>query len=146
MQSLAICDFEVAAIRVTKVLRRVLRRGSKKGFSRRHLEGGNTPFQEYDPLGARPKTWGLSNRWCRVCVFFWADGERNAIKRIIPVGTVIDDLLSRTETLHSIVLSSLSLPNLQKLVAENFLSRRMRFVGEIWQEICGKFLGLGRIL
>ena len=38
-----------------KVLRRgsekVLRRGSKKGLSRRHLEGRNTPFQEYDPVG-----------------------------------------------------------------------------------------------
>ena len=37
------------------VLRRVLRRGSKKGHSRRHLEGGNTPFREYDPLGVRPE-------------------------------------------------------------------------------------------
>ena len=27
-----------------------LRRGSKKGRSRRHLEGRNTPFQERDPL------------------------------------------------------------------------------------------------
>ena len=27
-----------------RVLRRVLRRGSKKGLSRRHIEGGNTPF------------------------------------------------------------------------------------------------------
>ena len=26
------------------------RRGSKKGLSRRHIEGRNTPFQEYDPL------------------------------------------------------------------------------------------------
>ena len=33
---------------------RVLRRGSKKGLSRRHLEGGNTPFREYDPVGVRP--------------------------------------------------------------------------------------------
>ena len=33
-----------------RVLRRVLRRGSKKGLSRRHLEGRNTPFREYDPL------------------------------------------------------------------------------------------------
>ena len=33
--------------------RRVLGRGSKKGLSRRHLEGGNTPFREYDPLGVR---------------------------------------------------------------------------------------------
>ena len=32
-------------------LRRVLRRGSKKGLSRRHLEGRSTPFQEYDPVG-----------------------------------------------------------------------------------------------
>ena len=32
-----------------KILRRVLRRGSKKGLSRRHLEGRSTPFREYDP-------------------------------------------------------------------------------------------------
>ena len=31
-------------------MRRVLRRGSKKGLSRRHLEGRSTPFREYDPL------------------------------------------------------------------------------------------------
>ena len=37
-----------------RVLRRVLRRGSKKGLSRRHLEGRNTPFREYDPVGVRP--------------------------------------------------------------------------------------------
>ena len=37
-----------------RVLRRALRRGSKKGLSRRHLEGRNTPFREYDPLGVRP--------------------------------------------------------------------------------------------
>ena len=36
-----------------RVLRRVPRRGSKKGLSRRHLEG-RTPFREYDPLGVRP--------------------------------------------------------------------------------------------
>ena len=36
-----------------RVLRRVLRRGSKKGLSRSHLEGRNTPFQEYNPLGVR---------------------------------------------------------------------------------------------
>ena len=35
------------------VLRRVLRRVSKKGLSRRHLEGRNTLFQEYDPLRVR---------------------------------------------------------------------------------------------
>ena len=34
-------------------LRRVLRRGSKNGLSRRRLKGRNTPFQEYDPLCAR---------------------------------------------------------------------------------------------
>ena len=34
--------------------RRVLRRGSKKGLSRRHLEGRSTPFREYDPLGVCP--------------------------------------------------------------------------------------------
>ena len=33
-----------------KVRRRVLRRGYKKGLSRRHLEGRTTPFQEYDPV------------------------------------------------------------------------------------------------
>ena len=38
-----------------RVLRRVLRRGSKKGLSRRHLEGRNTPFFEYDPVGVRPR-------------------------------------------------------------------------------------------
>ena len=37
-----------------RVLRGVLRRGSKKGLSRRHLEGRNTPFREYDPLRVRP--------------------------------------------------------------------------------------------
>ena len=34
----------------------ILRRGSKKGLSRRHLEGGNTAFREYDPVGVRPST------------------------------------------------------------------------------------------
>ena len=34
-----------------RVLRRVLRRGSEKGFSRKHLEGRNTPFRE---CGVRP--------------------------------------------------------------------------------------------
>ena len=34
-----------------RVLRRVLKRGSEKGLSRRHLEGRTTPFREYDPLG-----------------------------------------------------------------------------------------------
>ena len=38
-----------------RVLRRVLRRGSRKGLSRRNLEGRNTPFREYDPLGLRHK-------------------------------------------------------------------------------------------
>ena len=37
-----------------KALRRILRRGLKKRLSRRHLEGRNTPFQEYDPLRVRP--------------------------------------------------------------------------------------------
>ena len=36
--------------------RKVLRRGSKKGLSRRPLEGGSTPFREYHPLRLRP-TW-----------------------------------------------------------------------------------------
>ena len=37
-----------------RVLRRVLRRGSKKGLSRRHLEDRSTPFREYDPVGVCP--------------------------------------------------------------------------------------------
>ena len=38
-----------------RVLRRLLRRGSKKGLLRRHLEGRNTPFRDYDhPLRVRP--------------------------------------------------------------------------------------------
>ena len=37
-----------------RVLRRVPRRSSKKGLSRRHLEGRNMPFREYDPVGVRP--------------------------------------------------------------------------------------------
>ena len=33
-----------------------LRKGSKKGLSRRHLEGRSTPFfRGYDPLGVCPK-------------------------------------------------------------------------------------------
>ena len=36
------------------VLRRVLRRGSKKGLSRRNFEGSNMPFQECNPLCVRP--------------------------------------------------------------------------------------------
>ena len=36
------------------MLRRVRRRGSKKGLSRRHLESRSTPFREYDPLGVCP--------------------------------------------------------------------------------------------
>ena len=39
-----------------RVLRRVLRRGSKKGLSRRHLEGRSTPFREYDPLACALQT------------------------------------------------------------------------------------------
>ena len=35
--------------------KKVLRRGSKKGLSRRHLEGRSTPFRECDPVGVRPK-------------------------------------------------------------------------------------------
>ena len=37
-----------------RVLRRVLRGGSKKGPSRRHLEGRNVPFREYEPLRVHP--------------------------------------------------------------------------------------------
>ena len=43
------------ALKGGRVLRMVLRRGSKKGPSRRRLEGRNTPFQEYDPLRVRPR-------------------------------------------------------------------------------------------
>ena len=38
-----------------RVLRRGLRsEGSKKGPSRRHLEGRSTPFRDYDPLARAP--------------------------------------------------------------------------------------------
>ena len=33
------------------------KKGSKKGLSRRHLEGRSTPFREYDPLGVCPTSW-----------------------------------------------------------------------------------------
>ena len=36
-----------------RVVRRVLRRGSKKGLSRRNLEGRTFPFRECDPLRVR---------------------------------------------------------------------------------------------
>ena len=45
-----------------RVLRRVLRRGSKKGLSRRHLEGRSTPFREYDPLGVCSIKGGVCKR------------------------------------------------------------------------------------
>ena len=53
-----------------RVLRRVqtqlLRRGSKKGLSRRHLEGRSTPFREYDPLGVCPiKDFSGAISFCR---------------------------------------------------------------------------------
>ena len=35
-------------------LRRVSRRGPKKGLSRRCVEGRNRPFREYDPIRVRP--------------------------------------------------------------------------------------------
>ena len=35
-----------------RLLRRVLRRGSKKGLSRRHLEGRNTPFKSTTPFAS----------------------------------------------------------------------------------------------
>ena len=38
-----------------RILRKVLRSGSKKGLLRRHLEGRNTSFEEYDPFRVRPK-------------------------------------------------------------------------------------------
>ena len=44
-----------------RVLRRVLRRGSKKGLSRRHLEGRSTPFREYDPVGVCPRNTGAND-------------------------------------------------------------------------------------
>ena len=37
-------------------MRRVLRTGSKKGLSRRHLQGRNTPFRECDPFACALKT------------------------------------------------------------------------------------------
>ena len=40
------------ALQGGRLLRRVLRRGSRKGLSRRHLEGRNTPFQEYDAFAS----------------------------------------------------------------------------------------------
>ena len=43
-----------------RVLGRVLSRGSKKGLSRRHLEGRNTPFQEYDTLCVSPDSLNAS--------------------------------------------------------------------------------------
>ena len=45
-----------------RVLRRVLRRGSKKGLSRRHLEGRSAPFREYDPLGVCPMVVGMRRK------------------------------------------------------------------------------------
>ena len=41
-----------------RILRRVLRKGSEKGRSRRHLDGRNKLFQEYDPLGVCPELFG----------------------------------------------------------------------------------------
>ena len=38
-----------------RVLRRVLRRGSKKGLSRRRLEDRSTSFREYNPVGVYPR-------------------------------------------------------------------------------------------
>ena len=37
-----------------RVLRRVLRRGSKKGLSRRRVEGRNTPFRRVRPRSRAP--------------------------------------------------------------------------------------------
>ena len=51
------------AVGSERVLRRVLRRESKKGLSRRHLEGGNTPFREYDPVGVRPSNSTHCKSW-----------------------------------------------------------------------------------
>ena len=44
------------ALEKGRVLRRVLRRRSKKGLSRRHLEGRKTHFLEYDPNRLRPRS------------------------------------------------------------------------------------------
>ena len=44
----------VATLSEGRGLRRGLRTGSKKGLWRRHLEGRNTSFQDYDPLRVRP--------------------------------------------------------------------------------------------
>ena len=47
-------DFEGVLQWFLKVRRRVLRRGSNQGVSKRHSEGRNTPFREHDPLRVRP--------------------------------------------------------------------------------------------
>ena len=41
-------------IKIKFPLRGVLRRGSTSGLSRRHLEGRDSSFREYDPLHVRP--------------------------------------------------------------------------------------------
>ena len=55
-----------------RVLRRVLRRGSKKGLSRRHLEGRSTPFRVYDPVGVCPR-YGDYIRY----------GDRKTVRRVL---------------------------------------------------------------
>ena len=40
------------------------RRGSKKGRSKRHLDGRNTPFREYDPPSCAPYK-KITNFYCR---------------------------------------------------------------------------------
>ena len=54
-----------------RVLRRVLRRGSEKGVSRRCLE---PPLAEYAPLGLRPINVFLFDRMGRTYCDGWAEG------------------------------------------------------------------------
>ena len=48
------------AVQGGRVLRMVLRRGSKKRLSRGHLKGRKTPFREYDLLRVRPTRGGCA--------------------------------------------------------------------------------------
>ena len=48
-------------LRGERVLRRVLRRGSKKGLSRRRIEGRNTPFRRVRPPSRAPYIIGVNS-------------------------------------------------------------------------------------
>ena len=67
-----------------RVLRRFLRRGSKKGLSRRHLEGRSTPFREYGPFGVCPIYLGAWFPWVGLplCDLFMLG--RLAAPRLLP--------------------------------------------------------------